>query len=180
MFVWSLAKLALLCDNASWAKDQTNITNICFILGEARHPSVNLSSYIMWKDGIQLCPAKSENIYMYSEGGRRLFSPMCLSVCLWTGYLKKVVDVFGRNLVERLCVWQGRIDSMLVKIQIRIWLLEFFEWFFTIERSGQKQYIAWYLKKLWTDPDEMLWTGSVCDKDEMVRFWWRSGPGSVY
>ena len=31
-----------------------------------------------------------------------------------------------------------------------------------------------YLKKLWTDLDEILWTGSVCDKDELIRFWWRS------
>ena len=30
---------------------------------------------------------------------------------------------------------------------------------------------AVYLKKLWTDPDEILWTGSVCDKDELIRFW---------
>ena len=27
-----------------------------------------------------------------------------------------------------------------------------------------------YLKKLWTDPDEILWTVSVCDKDELIRF----------
>ena len=26
-----------------------------------------------------------------------------------------------------------------------------------------------YLKKLWTDPDEIWWTGSVCDKDELIR-----------
>ena len=25
---------------------------------------------------------------------------------------------------------------------------------------------AGYLKKLWTDPDEILWTGLVCDKDD--------------
>ena len=31
-----------------------------------------------------------------------------------------------------------------------------------------------YLKKLWTDPDEILWTGLVCDKDELITFWWRS------
>ena len=30
---------------------------------------------------------------------------------------------------------------------------------------------AGYLKKLWTDLDEILRTGSVCDKDEMIRFW---------
>ena len=26
-----------------------------------------------------------------------------------------------------------------------------------------------YLKKLWTDPDEILWTGSVCDNDELFQ-----------
>ena len=30
---------------------------------------------------------------------------------------------------------------------------------------------AGYLKKLWTDSDEILWTGSLCDKDELIRFW---------
>ena len=34
---------------------------------------------------------------------------------------------------------------------------------------------AGYLKKLWTDSDEILWTGSLCDEDELIRFWWRSG-----
>ena len=33
---------------------------------------------------------------------------------------------------------------------------------------------AGYLKKLWTDPDEILWTGWACKKDELLRFWWRS------
>ena len=30
-----------------------------------------------------------------------------------------------------------------------------------------------YFKKLWTDPDpdEILWTGWVCDKDKLIRFW---------
>ena len=28
-----------------------------------------------------------------------------------------------------------------------------------------------YLKKLWTDSDEILWAGWVCDKDEVIRFW---------
>ena len=27
-----------------------------------------------------------------------------------------------------------------------------------------------YLKKLWMDPDEILWTGSVCDEVELMRF----------
>ena len=28
-----------------------------------------------------------------------------------------------------------------------------------------------YLKKFWMDPDEILWTGWVCDKAELIRFW---------
>ena len=28
-----------------------------------------------------------------------------------------------------------------------------------------------YLKKLWMDLDEILRTGWVCDKDELIRFW---------
>ena len=30
---------------------------------------------------------------------------------------------------------------------------------------------AGYLKKWWMDSDEILWTGWVCDKDELIRFW---------
>jgi len=30
---------------------------------------------------------------------------------------------------------------------------------------------AGYLKKLWTDSNENWWTGWVCDKDELIRFW---------
>ena len=30
---------------------------------------------------------------------------------------------------------------------------------------------AGYLKKLKTDPDEILWTGCVCDKDELIGIW---------
>jgi len=53
---------------------------------------------------------------------------------------QKVVDRFGRNLVDRLGVSQGRIDSIFVKIRIRIRLLECLKWFFTIERWGQKRH----------------------------------------
>ena len=37
-----------------------------------------------------------------------------------------------------------------------------------------------YLKKLWTDSDEIGWSGWVCDKEELVRFWWRFESGSGY
>ena len=37
-----------------------------------------------------------------------------------------------------------------------------------------------YLKKLWTDPDEIWWAGWLCDKDELIRFWWRSESRSGY
>ena len=30
---------------------------------------------------------------------------------------------------------------------------------------------AGYLKKMWTDLDEIWWLGWVCDKDEVIRFW---------
>ena len=30
------------------------------------------------------------------------------------------------------------------------------------------------IKKLWTDWDK-IWTGRVCDKDELIQYWWRSG-----
>ena len=34
---------------------------------------------------------------------------------------------------------------------------------------------AGYHKTLWTDSDKIWWTGWVCDKDKLIRFWWRSG-----
>ena len=37
-----------------------------------------------------------------------------------------------------------------------------------------------YLKKLWTDSDETWWTGWMCRKDQLIRFWWRSESGSGY
>ena len=37
---------------------------------------------------------------------------------------------------------------------------------------------ARYLKMLWTDSDEIWWTGWVYDEDKLIRFWWRSISGS--
>ena len=31
---------------------------------------------------------------------------------------------------------------------------------------------AGYLKKLWKDTDEILWTGWMCDRDKVIGFWW--------
>ena len=39
---------------------------------------------------------------------------------------QKVVDGFGRNLVDMLGVWKRLIDLILVKIQIWIWIQELF------------------------------------------------------
>ena len=39
---------------------------------------------------------------------------------------------------------------------------------------------AGYLEKLWTDSDEIWWACWVCDKDKLIRFWWRSKSGSGY
>ena len=42
---------------------------------------------------------------------------------------------------------------------------------------GQKQYIAWYLKKLWTDYDKTRWISWFGDKNKAIRFWLRPGSG---
>ena len=36
---------------------------------------------------------------------------------------------------------------------------------------------ARYLKWLWTDSDETWWTDLVADRNELIRFWWRSASG---
>ena len=46
---------------------------------------------------------------------------------------QKLMDGFAQNLVDTLGIWQGRTDSILVKI----WLLEFLKWIFTFERLSQ-------------------------------------------
>ena len=51
-----------------------------------------------------------------------MFSPLCLFFLFVCRISQNVVDGFGRNLVDRLGVSQGRIDSILVKIRIRIWI----------------------------------------------------------
>ena len=50
---------------------------------------------------------------------------------------------------------------------------ELYHWWVWLEG-----YIAQYLKKLWTDLDETWWTGWVCNKDKLIRFWWKSGSRS--
>ena len=46
----------------------------------------------------------------------------------------------------------------------------FFKWFLTIERLGQKWYIAGHLKMLWTDSDKTWWTRWVCEKKNWFNF----------
>ena len=55
-----------------------------------------------------------------------MVSPLSVCVCCLSvnRISQKVVDGFGRNLVGRLGVRQGRIDSILVKIRIQIWTRE--------------------------------------------------------
>ena len=71
------------------------------------------------------CVQSSQPHYLRHLHGVMFFSPVCLFVCLFV-YLSvsrispEVVDGFGWDLVERLGVWKGRNDSVLVKILIRI------------------------------------------------------------
>ena len=107
-----------------------------------------------------------------SEGeGGDVFTPF-LSVCPCTGYLKKLWMDSDEIL------WTGWLfdkDEL-----IRLWWRsgsgsgdEFFTWFFTIERWGQKLYVAWYFKKLWTDYAKPRWIRCVSDKNKPIRFRFR-------
>ena len=60
---------------------------------------------------------------MEGEGGD-VFTPFYLFVCRIS---QKVVERSGWNLVDGLGVWQGRTDEILVKIRIRIWIRELFD-----------------------------------------------------
>ena len=70
-----------------------------------------------------------------TEGGWKLCLHPCLSV---SRISQNVMNGFRQNLVDKLGVWQGINDSILVKIQI--WILSRFKQFFTNERWGQKLY----------------------------------------
>ena len=75
------------------------------------------------------------------------FSPVsvCLSVCM-NKISQKLIDWLRQHLVDRLGVWQGWHDEILVKIRIRI--REFLK---VIQRHwdmGEKRLTAQYLKKV--------------------------------
>ena len=38
-------------------------------------------------------------------------------------------------------------------------------------RSGQKLYVAQYLKKLWTGYDQTWWMSWIGDENKLIRFW---------
>ena len=72
-------------------------------------------------------PSRVAMVYFYLRHWRWvevMFSPLfvCLSVCLSLSRIsQKVMGRFRWNLVDRLRVWQGRIDSILVEVRIQIW-----------------------------------------------------------
>ena len=55
------------------------------------------------------------------------------------------------------------------------WVIIIHHWELWLNR-----YTARYVKKLWMDSDKTWWTGWVCNKDKLIRFWWRYKSGSGY
>ena len=82
-----------------------------------------------------------------------------------TGALTKIVNFNFNEMDNLMYPWQplerGWILQVSCSAQRLVWLSVCLSVCLCVG----------YLKKLWTDPDEILWTGSVCDKDELIRFW---------
>ena len=59
-------------------------------------------------------------------------------------------------------------DQRIFKVLLHHWVI------------GIKRYRAWHFKKLWLDSDETWWAGCVCNIEELIRFWWRSGSDNFF
>ena len=141
------------------------------------------------------------NYLCHTEGGWRLFSPLsvCLFVCLWTAYHKKLWnsdEIWWRDWVcdkeENITFWwrlesgsgdrvgakQGRLDSILVETQIWIRIQEFLNDSSPL-RDGAKNDIQHDVSKSlrWVY-DKTWWTSWLGDKNKRIRFWLRSGSRS--
>ena len=71
---------------------------------------------------------------------------------------QNVMDGFGKNLLDRFGVRDGWINSILVTIRRWIQILEFFKWFFSIEKWGQKRYTV----GPWHSPGIRSWKCREC------------------
>ena len=105
---------------------------------------------------------------------------VCFSVCgylknLWTDSDKTWWACWVCDKEELMRYWwrsesgSGCENVFNFKIILHHWMI-----------GLKTTYIAWYLKKLWTDSDETWWTCWVCDKEELIQFWWRSRSTSGY
>jgi len=113
-----------------------------------------------------------------TESRWRLCFHSCLSlfVCLWAGCLKKSFGRIQTQFGEQVrCVTRMKWLTFDEDLETRIFEVIIHHW-----PCGQKRYIARYRKMLWTKLDDTLWTDWVCVKDELNRYWWRSGSGSRY
>ena len=91
--------------------------------------------------------------------GGYVFTPVCLFVCLSVCVSiisQKVMDRFGGNLVDRLGVRQERMDSILVKIQIREFK-NFKSDSSPLKDDAKNDIIALFFKRLWTSYNKTCW-----------------------
>ena len=138
---------------------------------ESKIPNKWIGLCGVWKIPQPNTHASNRQIYYRRrQRWRWLCSHTFLYVCVCTGYLKTWWTGWVCDKDELIRFWWGSWSGY---------------WNFKSDSSplretGLNWYIARYLKKLWTDSDETWWTGCVCDKDELIRFWWRSESGSGY
>ena len=113
---------------------------------------------------------------MFPTGGTRITSGT-FQVSRWYMKTLEIQDVGVCAFLRLFFTFSSLIYLSCITVTIEFPVKEFI-FSFTSTTEGEGGYVftpfclcAGYLKKLWTDPDEILWTGLVCDKEEPIRFW---------
>ena len=121
---------------------------------------------------------ETHNAYVSTQRGSCVFSPFTLIIHLLTLMCENdtLDSAFGLRwwgilyfvllfLILLLCHYHDYLQHRK-SMEVMFSLLSVFVCL-SVSRLSQK--------KFWTDSDAIWWTGSVCDKDEIINFWWRSG-----